>query len=90
MTTITKNIQNGRFWTSQPVDAQEKREMERKLAEASAQKAALKVEFDKLQGKYNAIEDQKNEITNKIVRVHRLVLPGKRCVLTAQTECVAD
>lgn len=67
MTTITKNIQKGRFWTSQPVDAQEKRELEKQLKEANNERSALKEEHTKLQAKINAIEEQKSETAEKIV-----------------------
>ncbi|KID72645.1 Structural maintenance of chromosomes protein 5 [Metarhizium brunneum] len=66
MTTITKNIQKGRFWTSQPVDMQEKREMERRLTELQGEKGALKEEHDRLQQKLDTIEEQKKEISEKI------------------------
>lgn len=67
MTTITKNIQNGRFWTSQPIDAQEKKELERRLTEAWGERTALKEENERLEGKIKAIDEQKKEITDKIV-----------------------
>ncbi|EFY97078.1 RecF/RecN/SMC and AAA ATPase domain protein [Metarhizium robertsii] len=66
MTTVTKNIQKGRFWTSQPVDMQEKREMERRLTELQGEKGALKEEHDRLQQKLDTIEEQKKEISEKI------------------------
>lgn len=69
MTTVTKNIQKGRFWTSQPVDMQEKREMERRLTELQGEKGALKEEHDRLQQKLDTIEEQKKEISEKIVCV---------------------
>lgn len=67
MTTITKNIQPGRFWTSQPVDTQEKAELNRQLSEARSERNELKVEHVELQGKSRTIDDQKDNIVKKIV-----------------------
>ena len=68
MTTITKNIQPGRFWTSQPVDTQEKAELNRQLAEAKGEADIMKTEFKDLKSKNGVFEGQKAEISNKIVR----------------------
>lgn len=67
MTTITKNIQPGRFWTSQPIDAQEKAELNRRIVEAKGERDVLKQEHGVLQEKYTAIDEQKNDISNRIV-----------------------
>ncbi len=72
MTTITKNIQPGRFWTSQPVDTQEKAELNRQLSEARSERNELKVEHIELQGKSRTIDDQKDEIAKNIVSKIRL------------------
>ncbi|TWU77063.1 Structural maintenance of chromosomes protein 5 [Metarhizium rileyi] len=66
MTTITKNIQIGRFWTSQPVDMQEKKELERRLDEIYSERSTLKEAHDKLQLKLDAIEERKKEVAEKI------------------------
>jgi hypothetical protein len=69
MTTITKTIQPGYFWTSQPIDAQEKAELNRQLSEARSERNELKLEHNELQGKNRAIEDQKDDIVKKIVSI---------------------
>ncbi|QPG97396.1 hypothetical protein C2857_006254 [Epichloe festucae Fl1] len=66
MTTITKNIYKGRFWTLQPVDEQEKEELKRRLAEANEQRRALKEKKITLDAKYDEIESQKSSIAERI------------------------
>lgn len=68
MTAITKSIQPGRFWTSQPVDTQEKAEMSRRLAELNGERAIMKEQNRELQEKNGTFEDQKKDILDKIVR----------------------
>lgn len=68
MTTITKNIQPGKFWTSQPVDTQERAEFNRRLVELKGERELLKQELLSLQDKAKTLDDQKNEILDKIVR----------------------
>lgn len=72
MTAITKNIQPGRFWTSQPVDTQEKAEMSRRLMELRGERDALKAELRALQEKNKVFEDQKKDVYDKIVCLTRL------------------
>lgn len=66
MTTITKNIQPGRFWTSQPVDSQEKVELTRQMNEKRGEKDLLRTENNELKEKLTAIAEQKREINKKI------------------------
>ncbi|CAM1502106.1 Fc.00g040900.m01.CDS01 [Cosmosporella sp. VM-42] len=66
MTTITRNIQPGRYWTSQPIDAQEKVELNRRLIELTGEVEVLKTEIRELKGKNQTIEDQKSGIWDKI------------------------
>lgn len=67
MTTITKNIPPGRFWTSQPVDAQERAELNRRLVELKGEREVLKQEYRGLQDKVKSFDDQKNDILDQIV-----------------------
>lgn len=69
MTTITKPIHPGRFWTSQPIDSHEKAQLNRRLAEAQGEKDILKDQIKERQDKTAAFGDQKDEIMNKIVRL---------------------
>ncbi|PNY25509.1 Structural maintenance of chromosomes protein 5 [Tolypocladium capitatum] len=62
MTTISKNIQPGRFWTSQPVDSQEKAELSRRLVEMKGEFEVLRGENKELKDKAATVEDQKVEI----------------------------
>ncbi|KAG5983455.1 hypothetical protein E4U55_008110 [Claviceps digitariae] len=66
MTTITRNIHQGRFWTSQPVDEQEKQELKRGIAEATERRHALKEEHVALEAKYDDIESQKSSVVERI------------------------
>ena len=67
MTTITKNIQKGQFWDSQPMDAQERAELDRRLVDLRGEREVLKEEHVGFQKKTEGIEQQKVEIMEKIV-----------------------
>ncbi|GKU00065.1 structural maintenance of chromosomes 5 smc5 [Fusarium langsethiae] len=69
MTAVTKTIPPGRFWTSQPVDGQEKQEMNKRLLELNGEKDVFKEQYRELQGRIQAIEDQKNNIHDTITRL---------------------
>lgn len=73
MTTVTKRIQPGRFWTSQPVDSQEKIELNRRQTEVAGEAEIMKVEYRELRLKNGTFEEQKAEIQGKIVRQDRLL-----------------
>ncbi|KAL6889261.1 P-loop containing nucleoside triphosphate hydrolase protein [Trichoderma longibrachiatum] len=66
MTTITKRIQRGRFWTSQPVDSQEKVELNRRLTEVQGELEILKTEIKELREKNGPFEEQKEALQKKI------------------------
>ncbi|KND87361.1 Structural maintenance of chromosomes protein 5 [Tolypocladium ophioglossoides CBS 100239] len=66
MTTVSKNIQPGRFWTSQPVDSQEKAELNRRLVEKKGEFEVLRVENQELKAKASTIEDRKADIRKNI------------------------
>lgn len=68
MTTVTKRIQPGRFWTSQPVDSQEKMELNRRQTEVTEEAEVMKVTYRELRQKNGTFEEQKAEIQGKIVR----------------------
>jgi hypothetical protein len=68
MTTVTKRIQPGRFWTSQPVDSQEKIELSRRQTEVAGEAEVMKAEYKELRQKNGIFEEQKAEIQGKIVR----------------------
>lgn len=67
MLAVTKNIQQGQFWTTQPVDASEKAELERKLLELRDEFAELKDRYKAANAKVEAILEQKREIGAEIV-----------------------
>lgn len=69
MTTVTKNIQPGRFWTSQPIDAQEKAALERELKEVNSRREILKAEHTQLQDKKKDLEHERSEIDGKIDQI---------------------
>ncbi|KAK5994971.1 Structural maintenance of chromosomes 5-like protein [Cladobotryum mycophilum] len=76
MTTIAKNIQPGKFWTSQPVDSQEKAELNRQLVEARGEAEILKVQFKDLKAKKGTFDDQTAEIQKRMdqIKVEKSVL----------------
>lgn len=84
MTTITKNIQPGRFWTSQPVDVQEKEDLNRQLEEKTTEKDVLRGEYRELQAKLNSIVAQKEDISNKIVSRPRPSSPDRISLTSSQ------
>jgi hypothetical protein len=67
MTAVTKNIPPGRFWTSQPIDAQEKQEMNKRLVELNGERDILKQQYHELQDKIQAIEDRRTSTHDNIV-----------------------
>ncbi|KAK4063113.1 hypothetical protein Trihar35433_8908 [Trichoderma harzianum] len=69
MTTVAKRIQPGRFWTSQPVDSQEKVELNRQLTEVSGEAEVLKSEYKDLRQKNDPLEEQKGDIQRKIEKL---------------------
>lgn len=70
MTTVTKNIQPGRYWTSQPVDTQEKAELSRRLAELKENKSTLGAEYKGLLGQRADIDAKMNDLEKTIVGDH--------------------
>ncbi|RFU79479.1 structural maintenance of chromosomes 5 [Trichoderma arundinaceum] len=66
MTTVTKRIQPGKFWTSQPVDSQEKIELNRRQTEVAGEAEIMKAEYKELRLKNGTFEEQKAEIQGKI------------------------
>ena len=69
MTTVAKHIQPGKFWTSQPVDTQEKTALEHRLREVSEQWDAMKEEHKALQARKQGIEEKQKEAEDKVVSV---------------------
>lgn len=69
MTTVTKNIQTGNFWTSQPVGDQEREDLKQRTQAATEQRHALKEEHRSLQEKQDDIEGRKVEIQNTIEKL---------------------
>ncbi|KAM0356068.1 hypothetical protein ACHAPU_000462 [Fusarium lateritium] len=69
MTAVTKNIPPGRYWTSQPVDGQEKQELSKRLLELRGERDILKEQYQELHGKVQTIEDQKTSIHDNITRL---------------------
>lgn len=67
MTTVTRSIHPGRYWNSQPVDAQERVELERRMQELHQERRALKAEYDALDEKNQGIEDNIRRILGTIV-----------------------
>ncbi|KAM0260619.1 hypothetical protein ACHAQJ_002681 [Trichoderma viride] len=62
MTTVTKRIQPGKFWTSQPVDSQEKMELNRRLTEVTGEAEIMKTEYKELRQKNGTFEERKAEV----------------------------
>ncbi|KAL7951909.1 hypothetical protein V8C42DRAFT_305587 [Trichoderma barbatum] len=71
MTTVTKRIQPGRFWTSQPVDSQEKIELSRRLTEVTGEAEVMKTEYKELRQNNGAFEEQKSNMQGKIEQLKK-------------------
>ncbi|KAF4339283.1 structural maintenance of chromosome (SMC) [Fusarium beomiforme] len=69
MTAVTKNIPPGKFWTSQPIDAQEKQELNKRLIELNGERDTLKQQYLELQDKIQTIEDRKTSTFDNIKRL---------------------
>lgn len=67
MTTITRNIQQGRFWTSQPVDTQELADLKQRHSESVDEKTQMKAEYSALQAEKSTLNEKITEIIEKIV-----------------------
>ena len=67
MTTVTKNIQRGRYWTSQTVDTQEKTELERRLQELRDDWHQAKPEHNEMAKRLTDINAEIEELENSIV-----------------------
>lgn len=77
MTTVTKTIQPGKFWSDQPVDGSEKNELNRRLNEIAEDLEALKPDYYQLNSRKKDIEAQVDEIDKKIVS-HNVCLKARR------------
>lgn len=69
MTTVTKHISPGRFWTSQPIDNHEKADLNRRLAEVKVEWQMLKDERNELERKRSDYEDRKEDVRKQIVSI---------------------
>ncbi|PHH63545.1 hypothetical protein CDD81_5732 [Ophiocordyceps australis] len=69
MTTMSNLILGGKFWTSQPVSAQEKERLELGLSEMKGAIEALAADEKKLVGKRRALEEKICEIDKAIRRL---------------------
>lgn len=74
MLAVTKNIQQGQYWTSQPVDTSEKLALEQKLVEHRGEFAELKEQYKAATAKVAAVLEQKKEIGDEIVSRPRVIL----------------
>lgn len=66
--TITKNIQPGRWWTDEPVDSAAKAELEQRLKALQHEIAEIRQEFETTKAEQETVEDQITEINHEKVR----------------------
>ncbi|KAH8171842.1 AAA domain-containing protein [Sarocladium implicatum] len=66
---VTKSIQRGQYWTSQPVDTSEKAEMQQRLVELKGEFADLKEQYKGATSRVAALSEQMEEIKNVIARL---------------------
>lgn len=67
MTTVTRDVRQGRFWNSQPVDAQERVDLERRMQELQQERRKLKAEYEGLDEQNVALGQRIQKISDKIV-----------------------
>ncbi len=67
VSTATRNVPRGRYWTDQPVDAAEKTELRRKLDEATEQYNVLAQEIRGLKAKDEHLVEKETAIRDEIV-----------------------
>lgn len=67
MTAVAKPVHPGKFWNSQPVDTQEKVELERRLETLNHERQALKAE-------HGGMGDQKEELEKKVEEAREKVV----------------
>lgn len=65
--TITKNIQQGRWWTDEPVDVAAKAELEQRLKGLQHEIAEIKQEFDAVKAEQEGVDKQVSEIQKEKV-----------------------
>ncbi|KAI3545384.1 RecF/RecN/SMC N terminal domain-containing protein [Colletotrichum filicis] len=66
VSTMTRGIQQGMFWTDQPVDEAEKSEIKRKISEVEAEFDALKAQNTEVRGQIAGFNDRRNEILDDL------------------------
>lgn len=73
MTTITKNIPKGRFWTSQQVDPQEKEELSSRLARKTAEMDTMKEKSQEIDEELRRLDEERSDIEKQIVRIQHTI-----------------
>lgn len=66
--TTTKSIQNARYWTGQPIDTNDKHELEETVKGLRENFEVMKVDSGKLKEKLRELSDQRSSILETIVR----------------------
>lgn len=74
--TITKQVQPGRWWTDEPMDMSAKAELDRRLAERRDEIADLKAEFKELQNQVNGLQEQIDGVEQEQVSGYILMPVG--------------
>ena len=67
MTAVTKNVQPGTVWTSQPIDVSEKQQLQRQLAQAKGEWEELKEQNAKNQKEHKDVITKQEESKDRIV-----------------------
>lgn len=68
VSTMTRGIQQGMFWTDQPVDEAEKNEIRRKISEVEAEWDILKAKNTEVREQMAGFTNSKKEINDDLVR----------------------
>lgn len=72
-TTSTRKVNQGRFWTEQPIDTEEKVEIQRKISEKLEQKKVLVDEFQAMKAQSQELVGKGEDASAEIVRPAPLV-----------------
>lgn len=80
MTVISRDFKPRRFWTSQPVDTQEKANLQTRLNEIRSERDELKQEYRALQEQDTKIEEQIQQCYDQIVSCYQIAILKFRAV----------
>lgn len=76
--TLTKNIQPGRWWTDEPMDTSAKAQLEQRLMECRREVAGMKEEWESANAKVDEVKEQiqgveKEQVRHRVLQFNRML-----------------